>query len=211
MDKGKIILRKFKTIGISVLLFFVGATVAVIGSPTPDGYTELLNEKNALTESIEEQGSELSNKEKEIADLLVLKDDLKLKEKEALAKKEEALAKAEEEKKAQEAEEKRKQEEAQKLQASQNKTPTNVTTNSGGSSNAGTSNKKPAAPSKPQDTTQSGGNTAVEPIGKMVWKTATGKKYHSINNCGKTNPAKATQVTLDAAKSAGLTPCSKCF
>ena len=211
MDKGKIILRKFKTIGISVLLFFVGATVAVIGSPTPDGYTELLNEKNALTESIEEQGSELSNKEKEIADLLVLKDDLKLKEKEALAKKEEALAKAEEEKKAQEAEEKRKQEEAQKLQASQNKTPTNVTTNSGGNSNAGTSNKKPAAPSKPQDTTQAGGNTAVEPIGKMVWKTATGKKYHSINNCGKTNSSKATQVTLDAAKSAGLTPCSKCF
>ena len=189
----------------------MGATVAVIGSPTPDGYTELLNEKNALTESIEEQGSELSNKEKEIADLLVLKDDLKLKEKEALAKKEEALAKAEEEKKAQEAEEKRKQEEAQKLQASQNKTPTNVTTNSGGNSNAGTSNKKPAAPSKPQDTTQSGGNTAVEPIGKMVWKTATGKKYHSINNCGKTNSSKATQVTLDAAKSAGLTPCSKCF
>ena len=84
----------------------MGATVAVIGSPTPDGYTELLNEKNALTESIEEQGSELSNKEKEIADLLVLKDDLKLKEKEALAKKEEALAKAEEEKKAQEAEKK---------------------------------------------------------------------------------------------------------
>ena len=203
MNKGKIILRKFKTIGISVLLFFVGATVAVIGSPTPDGYTEILNEKNALTESIEEQGSELSNKEKEIADLLALKDELKLKEKEALAKKEE--------KKAQEAEEKRKQEEEQKLQASQNKTPTNVTTNSGGSSNVGTSNKKPATPSKPQDTTQSGGNTAVEPIGKMVWKTATGKKYHSINNCGKTNPAKATQVTLDAAKSAGLTPCSKCF
>lgn len=197
MDKGKIILRKFKTIGISVLLFFVGATVAVIGSPTPDRYTELLNEKNALTESVEEQVSELSIKEKEIADLLVLKDDLKLKEKEALAKKEEALAKAEAEK--------RKQEEEQKFQANQNKAPTNVTTNSG------TSNKKPATPSKPQNTPQLGGNTAVKPIGKMVWKTATGKKYHSINNCGKTNPAKATQVTLDAAKSAGLTPCSKCF
>lgn len=203
MNKGKIILRKFKTIGISVLLFFVGATTAVIGSPTPDGYTELLNEKNALTESVEEQGSELSNKEKEIADLLLLKDELKLKEKEALAKKEEALAKAEEEK--------RKQEEEQKLQANQNQTPTNVTNNSGGSSSAGTSNKKPSTPSKSENTTQSGGNTAVEPIGKMVWKTATGKKYHSINNCGKTNPAKATQVTLDAAKSAGLTPCSKCF
>lgn len=210
MDKGKIILRKFKIIGISVLLFFVGATAA-IGSTTPDGYTELLNEKNALTESVEEQGIELSNKEKEISELLLLKDELKLKEKEALAKKEEALAKAEEEKKAQEAEEKRKQEEEQKLQANQNQTHTNVTNNSGGSSSAGTSNKKPSTPSKSENTTQSGGNTAVEPIGKMVWKTATGKKYHSINNCGKTNPANAKQVTLEAAKSAGLTPCSKCF
>ncbi|WP_346961976.1 hypothetical protein [Clostridium sp.] len=50
-----------------------------------------------------------------------------------------------------------------------------------------------------------------EPVGKMVWKTATGKKYHSINNCGNTNPKKATCITMEAAESQGLTPCSNCY
>ena len=210
MGKGKIILRKFKTIGVSFLFFFVGAMTATAASPTPDGYTELLNEKNALTKSIEEQGSELVNKENEIIDLLALKDELKLEEEGALAKKEEALAKAEKEKKAQEEEEKRKQEEEQRLQASANNNSTNVSSNSGGG-DKNSASYKPSTPSKPQNSTQSGGNTAVEPIGKMVWKTATGKKYHSNNSCGKTNSSNATQVTLEAAKSAGLTPCSNCF
>jgi hypothetical protein len=44
----------------------------------------------------------------------------------------------------------------------------------------------------------------------MVWLSATGSKYHSINNCGQMNPAKATQVTLEYAKSQGYEPCSKC-
>lgn len=46
---------------------------------------------------------------------------------------------------------------------------------------------------------------------QYCWKTATGKKYHSINNCGKTNPKNATKITVDKAKSLGLTPCSKCY
>ena len=45
--------------------------------------------------------------------------------------------------------------------------------------------------------------------GTMVWLSATGKKYHSINNCGKMNPNTATQVTLEEAKN-GHSPCSKC-
>lgn len=45
----------------------------------------------------------------------------------------------------------------------------------------------------------------------LVWRTATGKKYHSINNCGTTNPAKARQITRSEAEDAGLTPCSKCY
>lgn len=151
MGKGKIILRKFKTIGVSFLLFFVGAMTATAASPTPDGYTELLNEKNALTKSIEEQGSELVNKENEIIDLLALKDELKLEE-EVLAKKEEALAKAEKEKKAQEEEEKRKQEEEQKLQASANNNSTNVSSNSGGG-DKNSASYKPSTPSKPQNST----------------------------------------------------------
>ncbi len=40
-----------------------------------------------------------------------------------------------------------------------------------------------------------------------VYRTPTGKKYHLIKTCGGSNSYK---VTLKKAKSAGLTPCSKC-
>ena len=43
----------------------------------------------------------------------------------------------------------------------------------------------------------------------MVWLSETGTKYHSINNCGRMNPDKATQVTLEEAKNS-YGPCSKC-
>lgn len=45
----------------------------------------------------------------------------------------------------------------------------------------------------------------------MVWKSATGEKYHSINNCGRMNPDKATQITEEQAISMGLGKCSKCW
>ena len=45
----------------------------------------------------------------------------------------------------------------------------------------------------------------------MVWETATGKCYHNKNNCGKTNPKKARQITLEQAKAKGLKKCSKCW
>ena len=45
----------------------------------------------------------------------------------------------------------------------------------------------------------------------MVWKTKSGKKYHSINNCGNTDSSKATQITKAQAEAAGLGPCSKCW
>ena len=45
----------------------------------------------------------------------------------------------------------------------------------------------------------------------MVWLSATGEKYHSINNCGRMNPNKARQVSLSSALSQGFTACSKCF
>lgn len=46
---------------------------------------------------------------------------------------------------------------------------------------------------------------------KMVWLTATGKKYHSTNHCGRTNPKKAYQVKESEAKAEGFEPCSKCW
>lgn len=45
----------------------------------------------------------------------------------------------------------------------------------------------------------------------LVWLSATGTKYHSINHCGNMNPARARQVTLEEARRAGYGKCSKCF
>lgn len=45
----------------------------------------------------------------------------------------------------------------------------------------------------------------------MVWKSATGEKYHSINNCGRMNPDKATYITIEEAIALGLGQCSKCW
>lgn len=46
---------------------------------------------------------------------------------------------------------------------------------------------------------------------QMVWLSATGSKYHSINNCGKMNPNKARQVSLEQAEKAGYAKCGKCW
>ena len=54
------------------------------------------------------------------------------------------------------------------------------------------------------DTSSSGG-------AGMVWKSATGSKYHSVNDCGNMNPNTATQLTKEQAEAQGLGQCSKCW
>lgn len=49
------------------------------------------------------------------------------------------------------------------------------------------------------------------PGSDTVWLSATGKKYHSINNCGKMDPNKAHQVSLEYAISEGYEKCDNCF
>jgi DNA-entry nuclease len=43
------------------------------------------------------------------------------------------------------------------------------------------------------------------------YKTATGSKYHSINDCGNTNPNKTTRITIEEAINMGLDACKKCW
>lgn len=50
-----------------------------------------------------------------------------------------------------------------------------------------------------------------QPVGEMVWLSATGSKYHRINNCGNMNPDKARLVTLEEALAAGMEKCTKCY
>lgn len=59
-------------------------------------------------------------------------------------------------------------------------------------------------PSVSETPASSGGDT-------MVWLSATGEKYHSINNCGRMNPDNATQVTEEYAINNGYGKCSKCW
>lgn len=51
----------------------------------------------------------------------------------------------------------------------------------------------------------------ITPVGDMVWLSATGEKYHRINNCGRMNPDRARQVSLEDAISKGYEKCSKCY
>lgn len=80
-----------------------------------------------------------------------------------------------------------------------------VTNTNQSNSNQGTVNNNQATESKsaPQPTQQTNNNEA------KVWLSATGKCYHSKNNCGNMNPNKARQVTLEQAKQS-YSPCSKC-
>lgn len=45
----------------------------------------------------------------------------------------------------------------------------------------------------------------------MVWRSATGNKYHSRNDCGKMNPDQATQITEEEAVREGLEKCGRCW
>lgn len=47
--------------------------------------------------------------------------------------------------------------------------------------------------------------------GQTCYLSATGKKYHSIPNCGKMNPNTASQTTVENAESQGYSRCSKCW
>ena len=50
-----------------------------------------------------------------------------------------------------------------------------------------------------------------EPVGDMVWISATGSKYHRIPNCGNMNPDNATEMTRSQAEAAGYKACKKCY
>lgn len=62
----------------------------------------------------------------------------------------------------------------------------------------------PAVEQQPTTSPSTGNDTTA-------WLSATGSKYHSINNCGNMNPDKAKQTTVSAAEAAGYGRCSKCW
>ena len=58
--------------------------------------------------------------------------------------------------------------------------------------------------------TSSSNVQSEDETGEMVWLSETGKKYHSINNCGRMKASRARQISLKSAREKGIAPCSKC-
>ena len=57
-----------------------------------------------------------------------------------------------------------------------------------------------------------GGSSGSETSsGGDVYISATGSKYHRINNCGRMNPATSTRMTQAEAESRGYDRCSNCW
>lgn len=68
---------------------------------------------------------------------------------------------------------------------------------------------KPAASAAPAKPAAASSSTASQSqsVGKQIYRTKTGKKYHYKNPCGK---GTYYPCTLEEAKAAGLGPCEKC-
>lgn len=55
------------------------------------------------------------------------------------------------------------------------------------------------------------GTEVSTPVGNTVWLSATGSKYHRINNCGQMDPYTARQVSLENAINMGYEKCDNCY
>ena len=88
--------------------------------------------------------------------------------------------------------------------------PTSSSNKSNTSSNS-SSNKSNSSASSSSSSSSSNQSTDRKPQGGKVWISATGSKYHSIPNCGRMNPNKASQVSVSEAKRRGFDACKKCF
>jgi len=73
-----------------------------------------------------------------------------------------------------------------------------------------TKNTNSTASATKQSSSTTTQSTSPE-ISSTVWVSATGEKYHKINNCGRMNPAKARSMSRSEAEKKGYEPCSKCY
>lgn len=91
-----------------------------------------------------------------------------------------------------------------KATANENSSSGNKEVSAASAGASGQAESTPQITAAPQDTS----STSNE---EMVWITATGSKYHNKNNCGTTDPSKASEISRAEAESRGYEPCKKCF
>lgn len=210
--KEKLLRHKKMSIGCLVTVV-LGISLGTATGYTKEEYNSYLNKRSELVKKIELVDKNMSTKADELEKLNLEKNNLTTKKDKLLLDKK--LAKEKEDKevaeklelerlaKEKEEAEKLAQEEKQKREVLEKELASNKNNkNDSVSANSNNNGNKVSS-------SNNSGSDVSEPIGKMVWKTATGKKYHRISKCG--NTKSSSQVSLSSAKSAGLTPCSKCY
>ncbi|WP_415329541.1 hypothetical protein [Clostridium perfringens] len=210
MDKFTSFLKKRKAFVIVALIGII-AGFSLYNNPTPEEIDKLKVEKSTILAKVDSSQEELSNLNKDIGNL---QDEInklnneKQKQEELLKDTTDKIEK----KKIEEAEKQRqakieKQEKAntvsQKESESNKQSSQNNSNENSDSNNINNSNSPHSS--------NSNSHQSSKPVGDMVYITATGKKYHRINNCGKTNPARTSYISLSEAQSMGYSPCSKCY
>lgn len=196
MDIKKFLVKNKSIVICLVVSLFLGFVSAVDAMPEAE-YNTLLGQKEQLENQVVELDNQLAVVNNDVTVLQEKKaelDRLAKEEAERIAKEEaERAAREEAERLAREEAEREAarlaQEEADRLAAQQQQNNNNIASGSGNGQAA----------------------TGTEtPVGQMVWLSATGEKYHSINNCGRMNPNNARQVSLESIKGQ-YQPCSKCY
>ncbi|WP_346877951.1 MULTISPECIES: hypothetical protein [unclassified Clostridium] len=188
-----------KVLILAIISIFIGSGLGIVGSISKYEFSKI-NEKNeVILAKINAQEKVLEESKVYLNTLASKETELKNKKEEILKVEKEAKAEKERLEKA-EAERIAKAEAEAKAKAEQEKIDK-------------VEDEKVASANTASQNSGNNGNSVAnqEPIGVMVWRTATGKKYHKINNCGNTNPNNATYITRESAESQGLTPCSKCY
>lgn len=191
----KFIIKRKKSIIAAIISLVAGATLGFTGGTTQEEIDVLLAKNKAVAIQVEKQSSVIKEGNEKLGSL-----NKEIKELEAKKLEQEKIAKEESEKKAKEESERKAREETDRLareeaerKAEEEALALANSQQDYNSSNAGT------------------GYVEEEPIGQLVWKTKSGSKYHSINNCGNTDSSSARQITIDQAINSGLGQCSNCF
>ncbi|WP_338587351.1 cell envelope integrity protein TolA [Clostridium baratii] len=191
MNIKSFLLKKKRVIISCVACFLIGGGLALTSNVSDQEINVIQSKNSDITCQIAKKDEVLK------ADKIVL--ETSKKDLSEYENKKEAIDKAKDDKLQKEQEAKEKAENEAKAQAEKE---AKEKARQESYSNSNSSNSKSA------DNTSNSDN---KPIGTMVWRTRTGKKYHSTNHCGRTNSANATEITLKEAEAEGLTPCSKCY
>ncbi|MGG7058350.1 hypothetical protein ACQPUY_02040 [Clostridium nigeriense] len=193
--KIKNLFLKNKGTVISLIIALGIGFIGGIGNMSQEEYNSLINQNQNLESEIVLLDKQLTDIQDDVNTLQEKKE-----EAERIAKEEaEKKAKEEAEKKAQEERERLAQEEAERLAKEE--------------AEIAAQNQQSSSTYVVSGNNNYNNNSVVSetPVGEMVWLSATGTKYHRINNCGNMNPNKARQVTRESAISQGFEACKKCY